>query len=101
VDVLNDKIKDIWKAQDSIIRPTANQVIASASLLVDEIGTKQLTWYSKQEILNESAKNATKRPIGKGWGFGGETSGPIESCALALWGARNSKRVPGRKQRIG
>ena len=101
VDVLNDKIKDIWKAQDSIIRPTANQVIASASLLVDEIGTKQLTWYSKQEILNESAKNATKRPIGKGWGFGGETSGPIESCALALWGVRNSKRVPGRKQRIG
>ena len=101
VDVLIDKIKDTWKAPDSVIRATANQVIASVSLVVDEIGEKTLTWYSKQELLNQSAINATKRPIGKGWGFGGEASGPIESCALALWGVRNSKRVPGRKQRIG
>ena len=42
-----------------------------------------------------------KRPIGGGWGFGGEDSAPIEACALALWGAKNSKRDPNKRMRIG
>jgi hypothetical protein len=60
-----------------------------------------VTWYKKQDMLRDSAITSTKRPISGGWGFGGEDSTPIEACALALWGAKNSKRDPNRKMRIG
>lgn len=101
VDVLVDRIADTWKVKGSIVRPTARDVVASVSLLTTEINEQTLTWYSKQDVLNESATLSTKRPIGGGWGFGGEISAPIEAAALALWGARTSKRDPNRKMRIG
>lgn len=101
VDVLVDKICDVWKAKDSVIRPTAKDVIASVGCLVDALAEKSVTWYSGQEVLNESAITATKRPIGGGWGFGGENSAPVEACALALWGAKNCKRDPSKTMRIG
>ena len=39
-----------------------------------------------------------------GWGFGSPEDAtvspePLESCSLALWGARTTKRNPRRKQR--
>lgn len=101
VDVLVDKIKPIWKRKESVIRPTANQVIAAASFLVDSVEEKSLTWFKDQTELRDSAITATKRQIGGGWGFGGEDSAPIEACALALWGAKTSKRNPNKKMRIG
>lgn len=101
VDFLIDKIKDTWKYKDSVIKPSSRDVIASASQLTQEINEQTVTWYEYQEILNESAITATKRPIGGGWGFGGENSIPIEAAALALWGCRTSKRNPTRKMRIG
>jgi hypothetical protein len=36
-----------------------------------------------------------------GWGFGGDNAIPIECCALALFGAKTSKRDPTKKGRIG
>ena len=39
--------------------------------------------------------------FGGGWGFGGDNSCPIESCSLALWGVKTSKRNPGRKMLVG
>lgn len=60
-----------------------------------------MTWYEKQAALRESAVTATKRPLGGGWAFGGENATPIEAAALALWGAKTSKRDPTRKMRIG
>jgi len=101
VDVLIDKISGTWKAKGSVIRPTARDMVASAGLLVNELTEHTVTWYAKQKQLEESALTSTKRSIGGGWGFGGECSAPIEASALALWGARNSKRDPGRKMRIG
>lgn len=101
VDVLVDKIADTWKHKDSILRPTVKDVLASVSLLTDEINEKTVTWYAEQDVLNESAITSTKRAIGGGWGFGGENSTPIEAAALALWGCRNSKRDPNKKARIG
>ena len=68
---------------------------------MDSLNEKTLTWYSEQEELRESAISVTKRPIGGGWGFGGEDSAPMEACSLALWGAKNSKRDPSKKMRIG
>lgn len=101
VDVLTDKIADTWRMKGAVIRPNAREVIAAVSTLMDSLNEKTLTWYGGQDDLRESAVTATKRPIGGGWGFGGEDSAPIEACALALWGARNSKRDPNRKMLIG
>ena len=101
VDVLVDKITDVWKFKNSIIRPTAKDMIAAVSLLMDSLNEKTLTWYEGQEMLRESATTSTKRPISGGWGFGGEDSAPIEACSLALWGAKTSKRDPNRKMLIG
>ena len=76
-------------------------MVAAASVMVNELNEGTVTWFSKQSVLNESALSSIKRPIAGGWGFGGDDSAPIEACSLALWGARNSKRDPSRKMRIG
>ena len=101
VDVLVDRITDTWRVKGSVIRPSSRDVIAGASLLIDALTEQTLTWYEKQELLNDSALTSVKRPISGGWGFGGENSTPIEACALALWGVKTSKRNPGRKMLIG
>ncbi len=100
-DLLCDRISETWKAKGSIIRPSAKDVIASTSLLLEYINEKKLTWFELQEDLDNSARTSTRRPIGGGFGFGGENPLPIEACSLALWGVVNSKRDPNRKQRIG
>lgn len=101
VDVLIERIREVWRHKDSVIRPSARDVVSAASLLVTEVNEQTVTWYAKQEMLADSALSSTKRPVGGGWGFGGSDSAPIEAAALALWGARNSKRNPNRKMRIG
>lgn len=100
-DVLIDKMKNTWRFKDSIIKPTAQNVVTAANMLVNDLNENNVTWYSEQEELRESAITATKRQIGGGWGFGGQTSTPIEACSLALWGCRTSKRNPSRKMRLG
>ena len=100
-DVLVDKITDVWKIKGSIIRPTARDIIASVGMLMDSLNEHTITWYEGQDALRESAISSVKRPIGGGWGFGGEYSAPIEACALALYGAKTCKRDPSKKMRIG
>ena len=100
-DVLVDRISDTWKMKGCIVRPTGRDVVAAAGTLTDALAEKTVTWFEGQEILRESAVTSTKRPISGGWGFGGECSGPIEAAALALWGAKTSKRDPTRRMRIG
>ena len=101
VDVLIEKIKDTWKSKLSIIRPSVREVIAATSMLVNDLNENNVTWFRGQEILRESAITSIKRPISGGWGFGGDNSTPIEACALALYGARNCKRNPNKRMRIG
>lgn len=101
VDVLIDKISGVWRMKGSVLRPTAKDMIAAVSLLMDSLTENTVTWYSQQLDLRESAVTATRRPISGGWGFGGDNSCPIEACALALWGCKNSRRNPSRKMRIG
>lgn len=101
VDVLVDKISNTWRYKGSVIRPNMKEVIASVSMLTDALAEESVTWYAGQEILNDSATTSIKRPIGGGWGFGGENPTPIEACALALYGVKTSKRDPSRKMRIG
>lgn len=101
VDVLIDKISEKWRIKGSVIRPSAKDVIASVGVLIDCINEQTVTWYAGQEALRESAITSIKRPIGGGWGFGGENSTAIEACSLALWGAKCSKRNPNKAMRIG
>ena len=101
VDVLVDRISETWKAKGSVIRPSVKDVLAAVSGLVEDVNEQSVTWYEKQEALRDSAVTSIKRPIAGGWGFGGDNSIPIEACALALWGAKQSKRQPGKKMLIG
>jgi len=104
-DVLIDKLKPAgggaWAFKDSIIKPSAQNVITAAQGLINDLHESAVTWYSGQDELRESAITATKRPISGGWGFGGQTSAPIEAASLALWGCRISKRNPKKQMRIG
>lgn len=100
-DVLVEKISDAWRAKDSIKRPTAREVVAAVSTLCNAVSEKTVTWYNKQPALRESAVTAIKRPLAGGWAFGGENAAPVEAAALALWGAKTSRRDPARKMRIG
>jgi len=101
VDVLVEKIKDIWKSKLSIVRPSVKEVIAATSTLMNDLSEHNLTWFRGQEVLNDSATTAIKRPISGGWGFGGENSSPIEACALALYGVKTCKRDPTKKMKFG
>lgn len=101
VDVLVDKISDKWRMKGSVIRPTAKDVIAAVGILTDSLNENTVTWYAGQDALRESAITSTKRPIGGGWGFGGENSTAIEACSLALWGVKTSRRDPNKVMRIG
>ena len=76
-------------------------MIAAEGGFTNSVNEHSLTWYRPQTVLNESAVTAIKRPIGGGYGFGGDNSLPVEACALALWGAKTCKRDPTRKMRIG
>ena len=100
-DVLVDRIADTWKIRGSVVRPTGREVAAAAGTLTDALAEKTVSWYKGQEALRESAVTSVKRPIAGGWGFGGENSPPIEAAALALWGAKTSRRDPNRRMRIG
>ena len=104
-DVLIEKIRPngggAWAFKDSIIKPSTQNVVTAAGLLVNELNEKKVTWYSEQDALRESAITSTKRQIGGGWGFGGADSAPIQAAALALWGATTSRRDPTRQMRIG
>ena len=101
VDLVVDRISDVWKYKGSVIRPNARDMISACTLITDGLNEGGLMWYSMQDDLNDSAMTSVKRAISGGWGFGGDNSSPIEACSLALWGAKTCKRDPSRKQRIG
>ncbi len=101
VDVLVERIADIWKMKGSVVRPSSKDMIAAVGTLTNALNEQSVTWFKGQEILKESAMTSVKRPIAGGWGFGGDNSAPIEAAALALWGAKTTKRDPNKKMRIG
>lgn len=100
-DLLIDRIAETWRMKGSVLRPSARDVVAAASQLLNDVNERKLSWFYGQEDLDDSARTSTKRAIGGGFGFGGDNSLPIEAAALALYGARTSKRDPARKMRIG
>lgn len=101
VDVLIEKIAPVWRYKNSVIRPGVKDYLAAVGTLTDSVAERSVTWYAEQTALRESATTSIKRKIGGGWGFGGENATPVEAAALALWGAKTSKRDPTKKMRIG
>ena len=101
VDVLIDRIQDVWRMKGSVIKPGAKDVLAAVGTMTDAINEQSVTWYRPQAALRDSAVTSTRRDLAGGWAYGGENSLPIEACSLALWGAQTSKRDPARKMRIG
>jgi hypothetical protein len=101
---LCDNLAEMDVPRKYVIRPRTNDVISAANGLRDSLNTGVLA-HTGQSVLDDSAKGCTTRQIGNrgGWGFGSTTehdSTPIEAAALALWGARNTRRNPKRKQRL-
>ena len=103
-DALCDHLGELGVPKNYVIRPHTKDVISGSSLFIDGLKTKSL-FHVDDEDLNQSALRSVRRPIGKNgaWAFGSTeeaSSIPIESCVLAYWGAKNTKRNPKRKQRL-
>lgn len=101
---LCDNLAEARVPRGYVCRPRTSDVIASAQGLLDALSDGSLA-HSVQPALEDSAHGCARRCIGNrgGWGFGdadGHSSVPIEACALALWGARTTRRNPKRKQRL-
>lgn len=102
-----ENMSDLRAPRGYVLRPSAGDVISAAGLVVDGLrdGTlKHVSNGGAQAELDDSATTSTRRLIGTrgGWGFGsadGHDSTAIEAASLALFGVRNSKRNPRRKQR--
>jgi len=85
-----------------ILTPTSDQAIAAYAGLLDAVTNKTIA-HSGQPGLEKSVASAGRRDIGGlgGWGLKPITQDgdvtPVEAVALALYGARTSKRRPGHK----
>lgn len=81
--------------RNCILNVRPSDAIAASSMLVNALNDGTLQ-HSPDLALRESAVSSTRRQIGDrgGFGFGGDTSERIESCAIALWAVRTSKRDP-------
>ena len=96
---LCDNLGELGVPRGYVVRPRAADVVAAAQGLVDSLldGSAR---HTSMPMLDAAAEAATVRPIGNRGGWGFDNAIPIEACALALWGARSTRRDPTRKQRI-
>ena len=87
-----------------IITPTLDQVTAAHSMFEAALNQGHLT-HRGQEQLDHQAEVAEKRKIGTAGGFGwqapeGESVALLDAATYAYWGAKTTKRKPGRKGRV-
>jgi hypothetical protein len=84
-----------------IITAGTDTITTASSMLEAAIATKTVT-HRGQEELDDQAKAAEKRKIGTNGGFGwaapeGGNVALLDAVTLAYWGAKTTKRRPGRK----
>lgn len=101
VGYLVQALRDRKVPAKAIVTPGLDQVIAAHSMLEAAANNGGLT-HKGQPLLDEQAKAAMKRKIGNNGGFGweapeGESVTLLDATTLALWGAKTTKRRPGRK----
>ena len=103
-DALCDNLSELKAPKGYVVRPRAGDVIAAATGLLESLSAGKCS-HTRQDALDDSALNSSKRAVGSrgGWSFGpdGEhDSTAIEAAALAVWACRTSKRNPRRKQKL-
>lgn len=88
-----------------VVRPTADQYTAAHKMFLDAVEAGGLTQFAPDgEPLALAVAAAIRRTIGTqgGWGWGSMSDdteiSPLDAVTLAHWGAKTSKRKPGRKQ---
>lgn len=98
---LVDKLLERGVGAKVLVKPKTADVVTACALLADSIKDGSITHYDQSEV-NQAIREVTKRSIGTngGYGFAGDGCEIAESIALALWGARNTKRNPNRKVKV-
>ena len=101
VEDLKSKLFDRHVTRAAVMTTSPSSAVSAAGMLLNAVRDHKLTHINDEE-LDVSVLGATRRQIGKdGFGFGGECPQRIDSCALALFAARTTKRNPNRKGRVG
>lgn len=86
----------------SVIITAGTETITTASSMLESAITAKDVTHRGQEELDEQVKAAEKRKIGANGGFGwqapeGGNVALLDAVTLAYWGAKTTKRRPGRK----
>lgn len=87
-----------------ISTPGVSDVVAAHSMLEAAIRDRDVL-HPGHEELDKQVRSAVKRKIGSAGGFGwdaaeGGSVALLDAVTLAHWGARTTKRKPGRRQRF-
>jgi hypothetical protein len=88
-----------------LLTPTTNEVVTAHTMFEQGVSQGGLA-HSGQAELGAQIRDTTRRPIGTSGGFGWQalsdegSVGLVDAVTLAFWGARTTKRKPGRKQVI-
>ena len=101
---LMQRLHDGGFPRKAIVECSTANAIAAASGFVDAVNSGQLS-HVESPAMDDSATKSIKRVIGRNGAFGfgdgpDSISAPVESAALALWGAKNTKRDPKRKAKV-
>ncbi len=97
VEDLRTKLAAKRVPKSAVMVASPSSAVSAAGMLLNAVRDHKLTHVADEE-LGASVLGATRRQIGKdGFGFGGEHPQIIDSCALANWAARTTKRDPNRK----
>lgn len=86
----------------AIMVARAQDAVSACGMIVNAINDKTLT-HIDDDALTVAVTSAKRRKIGNsgGYGFEGEFSERFDSCALANWAVRTTRRNPSGKGRIG
>ena len=98
VDDFGRQLKDGGVPSSAIMKMSTADVITSNQMFMNALNDGVLT-HPDDDALNTAALDATRRKIGNdgGFGFSGENCCRIESCAVALWAVKTTKRDMSRK----
>lgn len=103
--VLHQLLRDRGVPERQIKILSTQEYFAACGMLVDSVRDRTITvpkGDSETDPLEQSVAVSDKKQRGSGWGWqattpdGDET--PMEAVSVALYGARTTKRRPGRKQ---
>lgn len=104
-----DKLIDQGVAKRAIVTPTWPEVATANAMLLEAVLAKTMTHLGSdgQKVLDDSVAVSSKKVRGTdgAWNWACESDPgaeiPIASAALAHWGAKTSKRKPGRTMTVG